>query len=34
MSRRPDVYLNDMLGAIEKIHRYTSKMSYESFEKD
>lgn len=34
MSRQPDVYLNDMLGAIEKIHRYTFKMSYESFEKD
>lgn len=34
MSRQPDVYLNDMLGAIEKIQRYTSKMSYESFTKD
>lgn len=34
MSKQPDVYINDMLGAIEKIQRYTSKMSYESFKGD
>lgn len=34
MLRQPDVYLNDMLGAIEKIQRYTSKMTYEGFKND
>ena len=34
MLKQPDVYLNDMTGALEKISRYTSKMSYESFIKD
>lgn len=34
MSRLPNVYINDMLGAIEKIQRYTAKMSYEAFKDD
>lgn len=34
MLRQPDVYLNDMLEAIEKIQRYTSKMTYEGFKND
>lgn len=34
MSRLPNVFINDMLGAIEKIQRYTSKMPYEAFKDD